>query len=379
MKEWIRWAAGMVCVAVFGACTHGSIPLEEYHVKVYAPVYASGFDIWGAKGRKSTILEVRNPWQGAENVVMRLFIARDGERVPKGFDGAVIRDEARRIVCMSSTQVAMLGATGDAGRIVGVSGLEHISNEYVVGHRDSIGDVGYEGNVNYEVLLSLEPDLVLLYGLSEASGMEARLRELGIPFMYVGEYLEESPLGKAEWLVAVAELAGRRDKGMEVFAGIPARYNALKEKVVAAGVRRPAVMLNTPYGDSWFMPPTDSHMDRLIRAAGGEYIYKGNHTRTSLPVDLEEAYLLVSKADIWLNVGTAASLDEVKALCPKFADTPCFTRGCVYNNDLRTSGTGGNDYWESGTVHPDLVLRDLVKIFHPELVPEEFVYYRQLK
>ena len=116
---------------------------------------------------------------------------------------------------------------------MGVSGLDFITNPTVQARRDSVGDVGYEGNVNYELLLSLDPDIVLLYGVSSASSMEGKLRELGIPYMYVGDYLEESPLGKAEWLVALSELAGMRQKGEEVFAGIPERYNALKKKIKA--------------------------------------------------------------------------------------------------------------------------------------------------
>lgn len=94
---------------------------------------------------------------------------------------------------------------------------------------------------------------------------------------------------------------------------------------------------------------------------------------------MEEAYLLASQADMWLHVGTANTLDELKAACPKFADTRCFRNGDIYNNNARTNPAGGNDYWESGVVRPDLVLRDLVKIFHPELVEEEFVYYKRLK
>ncbi|MDE6131676.1 MAG: iron ABC transporter substrate-binding protein, partial [Muribaculaceae bacterium] len=99
----------------------------------------------------------------------------------------------------------------------------------------------------------------------------------------------------------------------------------------------------------------------------------------SMPIDLEEAYRLTSEADMWLNVGNAGSLDELKASCPKFADTRCFRSGNVWNNTLRTNAAGGNDYYESAVVHPDILLRDLVKIFHPELVEEDFVYYKQLK
>ena len=141
----------------------------------------------------------------------------------------------------------------------------------------------------------------------------------------------------------------------------------------------PSVMLNTPYGDSWFMPSTENYAVRLITDAGGDYIYKKNTGNSSTPIDLEEAYLLASTADMWLHVGMANTLDELKAACPKFADIRCVRNGDVYNNNARTNAAGGNDYYESAVVNPDLLLRDLVKIFHPELVEEDFVYYKQLK
>ena len=368
----------LLALALAG-CNSKSSRLTDFNRPVYTPEYASGFDIQGAEGRQSVLLTVTNPWQGAEGVETTLFIARDGETVPEGFEGQVLEGNAARIVCMSSTHIAMLDAVGEVGRVVGVSGLDYISNPDIQARRDRIGDVGYEGNINYELLLSLDSDLVLLYGVNGASGMEPKLRELGIPFLYVGDYLEESPLGKAEWLVALSEVIGCRSAGEKVFAEIPVRYDALKRRVMENALDAPSVMLNTPYGDSWFMPSTESYAVRLITDAGGDYIYKKNTGNASTPVDMEEAYLLASAADMWLNVGMANSLGEVKAACPKFADTRCFLGGRVYNNNRRTNAAGGNDYWESGVVHPDLVLRDLVKIFHPELVEEPFVYYKQLK
>ena len=197
--------------------------------------------------------------------------------------------------------------------------------------------------------------------------------------MYVGDYLEESPLGKAEWMVVLSEVTGKREKGEKAFAAIPVRYNALKKKVADSTLGTPSVMLNVPYGDSWFMPSTQSYAARLITDAGGRYIYQKNTGNASIPIDLEEAYLLASDADMWLNVGMANSLDDLKASCPKFTDTRCFKNGEVYNNNARTNTAGGNDYYESAVVNPDIVLRDLVKIFHPELVQEECVYYKQLK
>ena len=370
----------MVLLALaFAGCRGKSSQLADFNKQLYAPEYASGFKIERADGRQSVLVSVMNPWQGADSVTTRLFISRNGEPVPEGFDGQVLEGDAQRVVAMSSTHVAMLDAIGETGRVVGVSGLGYISNPDIQARRDSIGDVGYEGNINYELLLSLDPDLVLLFGVNGASAMESKLKELGIPFMYVGDYLEESPLGKAEWLVALSEVVGKRAKGEKVFADIPIRYNALKQKVSGAVLDAPSVMLNTPYGDSWFMPSTENYAVRLITDAGGDYIYKKNTGNSSTPIDLEEAYLLASEADMWLNVGMANTLDELKAACPKFADTRCVRNGYVYNNNARTNAAGGNDYYESAVVNPDLLLRDLVKIFHPELVEEDFVYYKQLK
>ena len=379
MKRWIQLAVVALCAIVVAACGRKSVSLEDFDKPVYMLEYASGFDIQGADSKQSVLLTVTNPWQGADGIAVQLFIARDGETAPEGFDGQVLEGDADRIVAMSSTHIAMLDAIGEVDRVVGVSGIDYISNPDIQARRDRIGDVGYEGNINYELLLSLDPDLVLLYGVNGASGMEPKLRELGIPFMYVGDYLEESPLGKAEWMVALSEVVGCRSEGEKVFAEIPVRYNALKQRVAENALDAPSVMLNMPYGDSWFMPSAGSYAVRLIEDAGGDYIYKKNTGNASTPVDMEEAYLLASAADLWLNVGMASTLGEVKAACPKFADTRCFRNGYVYNNNARTNAAGGNDYFESGVVHPELVLRDLVKIFHPELVEEPFVYYKRLK
>lgn len=379
MKKWIQLVVVALCTMAAAACGRKSVSLEDFDKPVYMLEYASGFDIQGADSKQSVLLTVTNPWQGADGIAVQLFIARDGETAPEGFDGQVLEGDAERIVAMSSTHIAMLDAIGEVDRVVGVSGIDYISNPDIQARRDRIGDVGYEGNINYELLLSLDPDLVLLYGVNGASGMEPKLRELGIPFMYVGDYLEESPLGKAEWMVALSEVVGCRSEGEKVFAEIPVRYNALKQRVAENALDAPSVMLNMPYGDSWFMPSAGSYAVRLIEDAGGDYIYKKNTGNASTPVDMEEAYLLASAADLWLNVGMASTLGEVKAACPKFADTRCFRNGYVYNNNARTNAAGGNDYFESGVVHPELVLRDLIKIFHPELVEEDFVYYKRLK
>ena len=232
---------------------------------VYIPQYAKGFDIMGADHTESTIVHVRNPWKGAEDVEMSYFIARNDEIPPQDFKGVVIPAGAKRIVCMSSSYIAMLDAFGQVNRVVGVSGIHFITNPYINQHKDEIKDMGAE--INYELLVGLNPDLVLLYGIGDAqSTVTDKLKELHIPYMYVAEYMEESPLGKAEWMVALAELTDCREAGKQAFQDIPERYNAMKE-LAANATHRPTVMLNTPWQDSWFMPSVKSYIARLIRNA----------------------------------------------------------------------------------------------------------------
>ena len=168
----------LLLVLTFTGCHDKSSKLADFNRAVYTPEYASGFDIKGADGKKSVLVTVTNPWQGADSITTNLFIARDDEEVPADFTGQMLKGDAERIVCMSSTHIAMLDAIGETARVVGVSGLDYISNPDIQARRDSIGDVGYEGNINYELLLSLDPDLVLLFGVNGASAMESKLKGL---------------------------------------------------------------------------------------------------------------------------------------------------------------------------------------------------------
>ena len=310
------------------SCASNTTGIDAYTETLYKPSYASGFEIVGAEGRQSTLLKVFNPWQGAENTETTLFIVRNGEKIPAGFTGQVVKAGARRIVCLSSTYVAMLDALGQVDRVVGVSGRNYISNKYVTTHPEAVADIGFDGNIDYELLLAQRPDLVLLFGVSGASGMESKLLEMGIPFCYIGEYLEESPLGKAEWLVAIAEITDSREKGEAVFEPVPERYDALRAKVAAATSKHPKVMINTPYAGSWFMASTESYVARLIADAGGDYIYKKNTSNRSLPIDLEEAYMLHGTGRYVAQCGQCRVTRGVEIAVPEIHKHPMRKKRC---------------------------------------------------
>lgn len=384
MKIFDRIVA-VLCALVFVACAgEPARSLEEFSTVVYEPSYATGFDISGAEGAASTLITVRNPWQGAEGVEKRLFISREGERAPEGFEGQVVEGSVERVVCMSSTYVAMIDAIGCTERVVGVSGIDFIYNSRVreAASEGRVHDVGHDSNINFELLLTLRPDVVLLYGVAGENGVaNAKLDELNIPYFYLGDYVEESPLAKAEWTVVVAEILGVRERGEELFAGIESRYLELRKQVEESASERPTVMFNTPYRDTWYMPSSRSYAVRIVEDAGGQYVYDGNHGTASQPIDLELAYVLTREADYWINVGQYATLEDLRRDNPRFVGAKAVREGRVYSSDRRATAKGGSDFWESAVVNPDVVLRDLVAILHPELnlVSEELTYYKRIE
>lgn len=383
MKQ-IQICTALLLLLLTAACTDAvKRTVGDYTLDVYTPQYASGFDIRGTKSDSSTLVTIRNPWQGATDVEQHLLVLRGNTKSPKGIDAQIVHAPVQKVACMSSSHVAMFDAIDEAQRISGVSGLDYISSPVVNARRvdDLVKDVGYDTNLNFELLTSMRPDLCLLYGVTgENPVITGKLRELGIPYIYVGDYMEQSPLGKAEWLVVAAELCDIREKGEATFSGIADRYNTLKAEVAQSNSAvRPKVMLNTPYRDTWFMPSSRSFMIRLIEDAGGDYIYTKNDSDTSVAVDLEEAYLLASNADIWLNVGTCNTLAELNSQNPKFASVPAVRNHRVYNNNRRQTPAGGSDFWESGVIRPDLVLKDLNAIFRAgSSTPTDLYYYQQL-
>lgn len=385
MKCLIKRVFVALCALLFAACAgEPARSLEEFSTSIYTPSYATGFDISGAEGAASTLITVRNPWQGAEGVEKRLFISREGERAPEGFDGQVIEGAAERVVCMSSTYVAMIDALDCTEKVVGVSGIDYIYNTRVreAATEGRVRDVGHDSDINFELLMTLRPDIVLLYGVAGENGTaNSKLDELNIPYLYLGDYVEESPLAKAEWTVVMAEILGVRERGEEMFAGIAERYTSLRERVAQSTTERPTVMFNTPYRDTWYMPSSRSYAVQLVEDAGGRYIYDGNHGTSSQPIDLEQAYLLTREADYWINVGQYSSIEDLRRAYPRFSGAKAVREGRVYSADRRKTAKGGSDFWESAVVNPDVVLSDLVAVLQPELniVGDSLTYYKQLE
>ena len=355
------------------SCASRSRSDVEPLTPLYTPKYATAFSL-GTDSLSRTVLTITNPYQSDKPFEQKIYLLNNTDTAPVG--GHSLRLPAERISCLSSSHIAMLDAVGCADRVVGVSGIKFITNDSV---RATAVEIGYDTALDFERIKAIGTDLILLYGLyGEDSATTTKLSQLGIPYIYIGDYIESSPLAKAEWIVALSALCGKMEQGVEYFIALEQRYNTLKAQA-ADYTYHPKVMLNTPYNDTWFMPPVRNYAVQLIADAGAEYIYPQNNCSESVAISLEQALLLASTADVWINLGQISSLAQLKAENPKFATVPAVVNGRVYNNTKRTTPYGGSDFWESGAVKADIVLRDMINLLHHNYPTDSLYYYKRLE
>ncbi len=342
--------------------------------------YARGFQI--EKLDSFTQLTVFNPWEKARNVSVDYYLVDKNEPIPQSLSGKnIIRTPVQRVICLSTTHLAFLDVLNETDKVVGISGSQYVSNNAVRKKiaAGKVADVGYGQNLNYELIVQQHPELVMVYGIgSEVTSYSHKLKELGIPVVLFAEYLEESPLGKAEWIKFAGALFEKETKASSFFNQIEKDYLALKKKVEGKK-NKPKVLVGSPYKDSWWVPGANSYMASLIKDAGGDYLGKENPSHESYVISFEHALSWANHADVWINMGNLASRKEILATDRRFEKFGVFKNGKIYNNIKKLSESGGNDFWESGTVHPNLVLRDLISIFYPTLIEEEMVYYQEIK
>lgn len=274
---------------------------------------------------------------------------------------------ASRLVCMSSSYVGFLDAIGALDAAVGVSGLSFLGNPHV-----RAAEVGYDAALDYETLVRLQPDLFLTYTVSGAEPPQlAKLRELGIRVAVLNEHLESHPLARAEYVKLFGALTGRQAQADSVFAAVRDRYLSLVQPEALH-----KVLVNIPYADQWFVPGGDNYMTRLIRDAGGQVLGAVPGRQASSVMDLETAFRYGQEADVWLHPGWCRTRAQLRGVHPLFADFPVLEKA-VWNNTLQSTPGGGNRYWETGPVRPDLILEDLVRIFQNE--PGPMHYYLPLE
>ncbi|HRN43084.1 MAG TPA: ABC transporter substrate-binding protein, partial [Vicingus sp.] len=265
--------------------------------------------------------------------------------------------------------------------IKGLSGGNYVSNNKVIAKLQAgqIKEVGSEQLVNYELLVELNPDLVMTFGIDETSKTKLnKLESLGQKVVLNAEYMENHPLGKAEWIKFVGAFYDKDSLAEAIYNNIETEYHKLVELTKAVETK-PTVFVGMPWNGAWYLAGGKSFQAQLLKDAGANYLWADNTETSSFVVDKEVIFEKAFDADFWLNLNAFDNLNDVLAVHKKFAKFKSVNNNGVYNNNLRVNYASGNDYWESGVVNPQLILADLIQIFHPNLIEHELYYYKPLK
>lgn len=338
--------------------------------------YANGFTL--KKFESGTLVEVTAPFQGATSGV-KYFLLEEGESAPKGVeDASVIQVPIQNIVCTSTTHIPMLDYIGETDKLIGFPTLDYICSEKMRKRIDDgeIKELGVDKGMNLELLASLHASLVMGYTMTGDFGQFKKIEELGTPVVLNAEYLEKHPLGRAEWIKFVALFFKKEAIADSVFNVIEAEYHRTQE--LASHVdTKPKVMSGIVYGDAWFLPGGQNYAARLLSDAGCNYLWGDDPSNGYLQLSFESVYTKAINADLWIGVGNYPSRQELKNADKRYAKFKPFIENQVYSYDAKKGAKGGNEFLELGYLRPDIILKDLVKIAHPELLRDYPLYFHK--
>ncbi|MDG1385761.1 MAG: ABC transporter substrate-binding protein [Flavobacteriaceae bacterium] len=344
----------------------GCTPSRSKDTTSTSEQYAQGFSIES----KATydILILKNIVPNSQTVLRYLLIA-DGIELPKGntYDG-VIRTPVKQIIAGSTTHVAFLEELDAIETLVGFPETDYISSASA---RKRIGegkiiDVGKSQQLNVERILELNPDLILSFGVESIDGSLKRFNKMGIPSAFIGEWNEQNPLGRAEWIKVFGALLGKKKEADERFKSIEEKYIEIQNSVPRTKTK-PTILAGAIYQDAWYLPGGDSYLAQLFEDANTNYLWKGDTQTGSLALSIETVLEKGQQADYWFAPGQHTSyfiLEEEHVLYSKFKATQTKR---IFTYARSKGSTGGLLFFESGATRPDLVLKDIIHHLYPEL------------
>ena len=338
--------------------------------------YARQFTI--SHSENYTTLTVLNPWKAGEVYETYYLVKNDRDSVPP--DGRKVLIPLKNIMVNSTTHIGFLKLLDELDKITGVCSGGFIYDPYISESLKTgrIQDLGDSFNLDIERLLMLRPQAIITTAYNADDENSKRMRQSGLTILYNVEWQEESLLGRAEWIKFFGALFDKQAMADSLFSSVAQRYNEAKEQV-AEETNKPSVLSGQDFRGSWSMPGGKSFNARLFQDAGADYYYKADSTSGSISTTIEEALVHFSKADVWLGA-QATTLEELGRTDSKYKLFKAFRDGNVYNTNKRVNNIGGNDYWEMAVARPDLLLYDMIKIFHPHVLPEyELTYLQKLE
>lgn len=326
------------------------------------------------------LIEIGQPWQGAQQPLYYQLYPKDSdyEALPSA---QALPYPLKRVLASGSAQLAFLEALQLQEYIVGFVGGQYLYSPWY--HRalaeGQVADLGQAASLDIERALLLKPQVAFCFAMdANSQQLPQAFERARIPIFYIAEFLEEHPLGRLEWLWLFALLFDKEQEATQFIEQRIADYEALCKSVEEGD--KPQVLTGLPYNGTWWLAGGKSFLARLIADAGGLYLWAEDSSRGGLALEPEAVYHKAKDADVWLNLATVQSKDELLKLHPRYADFEAVQKNKLYNYDKRVSPQGGYDVFESAIVEPQRLLRDLLHCFHsPELQADSLYYFRVLK
>ncbi len=338
--------------------------------------YAKGFRI--ENGADGTVLVLTDPVrQGKEIARYRLIRSKTGVQPLIGCTDILV--PVQDLAASSTTHAGFLSAIGAGDQLMGCNNPERLYDTLLFNRfmNGNLVRMGRDLEYNLEFLIASKPDLVLQTGIDGQFTPDARLTGMGIPVMYVLEWMESTPLARAEWIKVFGLVTGMTREADSLFIVIEKNYLALAKMGREAPVKI-QVLTGNVFKGTWYMPGGKNYMTRFFEDAGMDYLYRDTDQSGSLALSFESVVYKLANAPVWISVNVD-SLSQLIAAEERYSVFRAVKERRVYSVFNRVNAHGGNDFWESAVVRPDMVLADLLAIAHPELLPEHsWNYYKPL-
>lgn len=355
----------------------GETTTENLSKKSVPLDFATGFKLYQGEGFWE--LEVSQGYAGSLDTY-RYLVLDSGVHVNSAGYDAVVQLPIAQVVLTSTTQVPHLDALDATELLVGFPQLELISSP-ASRKRIAAGKVqelGAGPSANPELVVELQPDWIMISTLGEDLRYLEVFKRAGIPALLNGEYAEQNPLGRAEWIKFTGVLLGKYEEAVAQFDQIKKDYQEAASLVSSIPEEnKPSVLSGVMYQDIWYAPSADSWAAQLLTQAGGKYTFEENAGSGSLQLHYEYVLDQAGTAPMWIGAADFATRSEMGTREPRYQAFEAWKTGEVYTYTARKGATGGLEYFELGYLRPDLILKDLIKILHPQLVPDYQPYFYQ--
>ena len=336
--------------------------------------YASGFDIQYFEEYSKLI--IKSPYPDAVNSIEYFLIPNSAE-IPGHINSQnIVRTPLTNIVVTSTTHVPMLELIGEETSITGFPNLKYISSEKTsqLIERGKIRELGKEESINTEVVLELNPDAVIGFALNNNNRMFDNIEKAGIPVLLNGDWLEETPLGRAEWIKFFGILFEKTAMADSIFSAIESEYRAARE-IAKKATDKPSLLSGIEFNQVWNVPAGESFVAQYLTDANVNYLWSDTKGKGSLSLSFEAVFETAQNAAIWIDPGQFTSYDQMMQANEHYAKFQAFQNRMIYTYSMKKGANGGILYYELAPVQPHIVLKDLIKVAHPELLPDYQPYF----